>query len=359
FVVNATDLAADAAELEDVTAHVERNLLQHGIRFPRLFPVSSLQALDAKRSSDSELLGASGFETFERAFLAFTQEELGGMAAQAAGQEIARALGIVEGWLDEAAQDAETRSRRIGELRGQMERARTLAADSADVASYEPLRQELRELFHHVLQRIRYRFGEHFNYAFNPSTLQDDGRDLRKMLWMSWLELQRLLQQELEQELQATSLRLGNALRRLAVRHYDAAAASIGAELDGFAPAAFEPEAPEAPEAAGGWSTDAAELKWLWARFKSPRHFFEGEGKTALRGELDELLSPAMQSWMDGAAKRWEAHYRQAWEAALRQASGMLVREADDFAAGREASLGEAIAAAELRRLRDGLAELV
>ena len=359
FVVNAADLAADAAELEDVTAHVERNLLQHGIRFPRLFPVSSLQALDAKREADPELLAASGFEQFESAFLAFTQEELGGMAAEAAGREIARALGIVEGWLDASGQDAATRRRRIAELHGQTESALALASGSVDAASFEPLRQELRELFHHVLQRIRYRFGEHFNYALNPSSLQDDGRDLRKMLWMSWLELQRLLRQELEQELQATSLRLGNALRRMAVRHYEAAAASIGAELDGFAPAAFEPEAPEAPAAAEEWRTDAVELKWLWARFKSPRQFFEGEGKTALRGELDGLLAPAMKSWMEAAAERWERHYLQAWEAALRQAADLLIREAGDFAAGREASLEEAIGADELRKLKAGLAELI
>ncbi|MBW7461567.1 dynamin family protein, partial [Paenibacillus sepulcri] len=48
FIVNAADLAADSDELESVLAHVQRNLQQQGIRFPRIFPLSSLQALDGK-----------------------------------------------------------------------------------------------------------------------------------------------------------------------------------------------------------------------------------------------------------------------------------------------------------------------
>ena len=72
-IVNAADLAADEEEQVGVLAHVERNLQQHGIRFPRMFPVSSLQALSGKQTQDAALIASSGIGDFEAAFLAFTK----------------------------------------------------------------------------------------------------------------------------------------------------------------------------------------------------------------------------------------------------------------------------------------------
>src|SRR5690606_28053866 len=45
FVVNASDLAKSEEELQLVVEHVERNLLQHQIQSPRIFPLSSQAAL--------------------------------------------------------------------------------------------------------------------------------------------------------------------------------------------------------------------------------------------------------------------------------------------------------------------------
>ena len=80
FLVNAADLASGEEELGDVLRHVESNLLQHGIRHPRLFPVSSMGGLQGKQSGDAALLEQSGIPAFERSFLAFTRDELGALA---------------------------------------------------------------------------------------------------------------------------------------------------------------------------------------------------------------------------------------------------------------------------------------
>ena len=45
FLVNAADLASSDTELQLVQTYVKEQLEQYGIRFPRLYPVSSLQAL--------------------------------------------------------------------------------------------------------------------------------------------------------------------------------------------------------------------------------------------------------------------------------------------------------------------------
>jgi hypothetical protein len=222
-------------------------------------------------------------------------------------------------------------------------------------AAFEPLREELAELLHHVLQRVRYRFGDHYNLAFHPSALQDDGRDLRKMTWTCWLELQQLLRQELTQELQATSLRMDNKLARLAAQLYDTAAAVSSGELPGFAPASFEPVIPQAPGTGEGWETEVVEDRYLWSRFKNPRSFFEGEGKTALKSELDSLLTPEMKRWMAGIEEKWQGTYRANWETVVGMAEERLADELRDYASGVEASLSDAVQPETLRSLHDQL----
>ena len=189
FIVNAADLAADEEEQAGVLAHVERNLQQHGIRFPRMFPVSSLQALSGKQNQDAALIASSGIGDFEAAFLSFTQNDLGTLAVASAEQELERARHTIADWLETASGDASTREASSLQLRTKGEEAQQIAAQLALPQMNPQLEQELKELLYYVIQRLQFRFGDHYNFAFNPSVLQDDGRDLRKALWTAWLEL--------------------------------------------------------------------------------------------------------------------------------------------------------------------------
>src|SRR5690606_22470077 len=189
-------------------------------------------------------------------------------------------------------------------------------------------------------------------YAFHPSALQDDGRDLRKMIAACGLELQEALRLELERELQATSLRMDNALHRLASAHYDAAAAKLVERLSGINPPPYERTEGEAPDFGSGWTTDALDAKWLWGRFRSPRHFFEQGGRDLLRTELAERLEPGMQQWMEARIEAWSTFYRSAWSSRLAASAERLAEEVRSYAAGAEASLGAAVSPDTLRELK-------
>ncbi|QAY66102.1 dynamin family protein [Paenibacillus protaetiae] len=233
FLVNAADLAASEEELAGVLKHVESNLLQHGIRNPRLFPVSSLQALEAKQAGDEEALSGSGLAMFEQSFLSFVQNDLGRLAVEAADLEVERATSTVRGWLQSAEGDAETRRAEAVRLEQNAAEASGIIQSFGHSALPAQLAQELSELMYYVVQRIQFRFGDMMNLSFNPSTLQDDGRDLRKMIWTAWLELQRYIRIELSQELQATSLRMETAFHNLLGKRYAALAEEAAAKAGG------------------------------------------------------------------------------------------------------------------------------
>ncbi|WP_328805285.1 dynamin family protein [Paenibacillus albicereus] len=359
FLVNAADLAASPEELDDVLKHVESNLLQHGIRRPRLFPVSSLLGLKGKQGAHEAALEASGIPAFEQSFLGFTRGELGRLAVQAADGELERAAHTIRGWIQAAEGDADTRRRE----RERLEELRVPAADAAAVIADAPpaaeLEKELRELFHYIQQRIRYGFGDFFNYAFNPSSLQDDGRDLKKAVWTSWLELQRLLQLELSQELLATTLRLETAASALIRVRAEAAAARLAVLLPGFQAPPWEAPGFAAPPEPAAWQSVSVQPKRLQSLFRSPRSFFEGEGKKALREELEETISPEIRHWMEDAAAQWLAHYRFGLESGLAAAAEALRLSFQRELDGRLGSMRDGGSLDSLRGLERRLAELL
>ncbi|RAP78155.1 dynamin family protein [Paenibacillus montanisoli] len=355
FLVNAADLAADQEELEGVLAHVERNLQQHGIRFPRMFPISSLQALDGKRTGNKALIEQSGIAAFEASFLSFTSGDLGALAVSAAEQELARARSTIANWLEAASGDALTREQARADIASQAARARSLAEELLAPQPSAQLQQELKELLFYVLQRIQLRFGDHFNFAFNPSSLQDDGRDLRKAIWTSWLELQRLLQIELAQELEATSLRLDNLLGKLTLKKFTETAAEASALLQGFEPSGFKPAQPDSPEEQPAWQAKEVDVKLLWNKFKSPRHFFEGEGKAALRRALEDELTAPLQRWLQSAEETWSVRYAELWKDATARCAAALRQDIDAFSEGKIASLSGNADVEELRRVHEAL----
>ncbi|PZD93594.1 dynamin [Paenibacillus sambharensis] len=359
FIVNAADLADSREELQGVLKHVELNLLQHGIRFPRMFAVSSLLALTGKVENSRELMGQSGIEAFEQSFLDFTAKELGGMAIEAAKREITRARDIVADWIESAGHDEQTRRREAEALKEASAKALGQVRSSGSRAPFDPLQQELQELFHHVLQRVRYRFGEFFNVSFNPAVLQDDGRDLKKMLVSSWLELQQMLRKELSQELLATQLRLEVSLKRLVLKHYEAEAADTSQHLNGFRAEEYEPGDAASPALKEEWQAqEEPDVRWLSSRFKSPRHFFEGSGKSVMREDLEALLASGMQDYMDRRAEEWTGHYEQVWKSALAEAASRLERSIRSYESGRLASLNQSVSEAELRQLLDALSKV-
>lgn len=358
FLVNAADLAADQEELDGVLKHVEANLLQHAIRSPRLFPISSLQAIDGKYRGDADLLAQSGIEAFEQSFLSFIQNDLGRMAIESAEGDMQRAATTVAGWLRSAEGDAAAREAELSALLRSVEQGEAETANISSNRMPEGLRQELSELLYYVVQRLQFRFGDFYNLSFNPASLQDDGRDLRKMIWTAWLELQRLIQTELAQELLATSLRMERGLNFMLQKQYDSCSSRLQTLIEGYNAAPYAVVELETPEEPAAWEADSVDAKWLWSRFKSPRHFFEGEGKGILRKELEALLAPSLQRWMDERIAEWSQLYEKLWQQAAQSTGDRLSADMHLFADGKQSTLSGNSNTEELKALHAQLVNI-
>ncbi|WP_143013485.1 dynamin family protein [Paenibacillus jilunlii] len=324
FIINASDLASDEEELQEVQQHVAQNLRAGGLMKPQMYSLSSLLALEGKTAGNRERYEASRFSSFEQALADFAGGELPRLSVAAAKDSLSTVRRRTEEWQEKARQAAGQREAQMRELQDQRriaeQRLRLLAGEERPGRD---LRREGEELLYHVRQRISFAFGRFFQESFHPSLLREDGGNLKEIFTACGRELERTVQRELEQELWATTLRLEAAGRRLA--HSAAAAAaeelSIPAEELQFLQNDKEP-----------WPSPAklecrlAPLDWpaLWSRFKSPRHFFEGAG----RNEVRAAAEPWMKEAVAGAAEELESFllgfYTDSVEAALLRAGDAL-----------------------------------
>lgn len=294
FIINASDLASGEEELEEVKSHVAQNLRASGLTTPRIYSLSSLLALEGKTTGDKAAYEASRFQLFEEVLARFAGEELPRLSLNAARESIASARLRAAEWRELASMEAGRREAGMRELQERRQKAEArLSVLAVEDRPRRDLRREGEELLYHVRQRIGFALGRFFQESFHPSLLREDGGNLKDTFTACGRELERSLQRELEQELWATTLRLETAGRRLVW----ASAAAAAEELS-----IPEQELQILENVEERWPTPAKlecqlkPLDWpmLWSRFKSPRHFFEGTGRSEVRAAAEPLLKEAV-----------------------------------------------------------------
>lgn len=324
FIVNAADLAASEEELQGVITHVEKNLLTCGIRLPRIYPVSSQTALLARMHEKGKLAGSaekvyrqrtqtaegaelmaaeeafklSGMANFEVEFLRFTIEELTQIAVNAAIGEIRRAhTTLTEFMLMATSGESERLARR--EAASEAQAAALAAVESLATASYErDLAKEREELLYYVKQRLFFRFNELYNFAFNPSVLKDDGRNLKQALQGCLTDLLRSISYDLAQELRATTLRLEKFINKQGVALVGQWQREVQATAKGLTLAPYQPRQVETLAFAEELPVGAPTFQPALALFKNTKDFFEQDGKVKVREELEKRMQEPVAAYV-------------------------------------------------------------
>lgn len=354
FIVNAADLADSEEECAGVTSHLEERLRAEGILRPRIYPVSSLNALDRKQASlrksstagqerDVEASDAPGFDRFadfERELMHFAAEELAGLAASAADREIEAARERIAGWIEEAAQGEQAREIRLGRLESSLAEARRIISDAETADKLPELSREIRELLFHVRQRIEFRFNAWFAESFNPAILHSGSGDLKSAFLACGRELSRMVAREAENELLATGLRIERAGQRMLKNGTKDALdrlSELGAPFD----------LPEQGDG-GEWQTPevsevqlGGSLNWgsLWPLFKNPKAFFEQRGRDVVREAALATFREAMQQITDARLPEFESFYGKQLADKQKERAKALLRQTEEAAEGLRLSL--------------------
>ncbi|TXK74652.1 dynamin family protein [Paenibacillus sp. N3.4] len=339
FIVNAADLAASTEELDGVIKHVETNLIQHGIRNPRIYPISSYLAAEGKITGSDELVAQSGIRPFEQDFVQFTFNELSDVAIHAANLELKRAITTMQQWLERAQSGEEQRKRQLAELEQAEHAGMELLLNTRYEAELKELRKEIQELLYYVKQRTMYRFGELYNYAFNPSTFRDDIRDPKQALQSAWSELLRMIGYDLSQEVLATTLRVENQMNKISGRRYKRWEEQLIEKLEGFESGNYEAYDFVTPEVATQLEVTEVSLKLLQSYFKNAKQFFEGDGKSKLRNELETRMNAPVALFIDQQTLILEQAYADQLENGLMKLKEQMQQQLNEHVEGARNAL--------------------
>ncbi|MED0756977.1 dynamin family protein [Aneurinibacillus thermoaerophilus] len=367
FIVNAADLAGSEDEIDDVLAHVERNLLACGIRGARLYPVSSQIAVLAERHARGELTeqeaalyrkltgtgsdevplnGAegrffSGITLFEEDFYRFVMDELTEAAVDAAYEEIGRALAILDAWRMEARAGEKERQ----EKRVQADRARRDSLDVVNRLDTEIERglveQEIEELLYYVKQRVFYRYFDEFKIIFNAAAFSDEKEEMQTLLRRYTNEMLRFVAFDLAQEMRATSLRIENFLARILGGIRLRVERELKEVDGGFALPVYEaPEFAALSFPAGLHELNASAFADLLAPYKSRNAFFVEEGNLRLRDALEVRLREPVSEYVTDCEVRMKRAYLPAFDEEVARICQEIRRKVEEYYTGKLTALG-------------------
>ncbi|MET0785613.1 MAG: dynamin family protein, partial [Paenisporosarcina sp.] len=316
FIVNAIDLASSADEAEEVKNYVTSELQKFGIRFPRLFGVSSLQALQEKQN-DKHL--ASGMSEFEKSFHHFLSDEIKSLAVLALKEETEKTVENLKNLIDKTESNLLRKEERLLELSKLEQTIRSRYSKSFALVMTKEAYQELDDLLHYVLQRVYYRFSDFFKESYNPVVFSS--KSSNEALQYALTETLAMLSFDFEQELRVTNFRLSQWIeKKLAQRQVEETRALKEYNRD-FSIVPYEINKIDLLDFKGPFEEDTP-YQHVKSYYKNNKAFFEKNEKVKLRDALQEATKVEAKSFLskeNARIRQWIDHNIELEAEGLRQ----------------------------------------
>src|SRR5690625_4375239 len=211
FIINAADLAANQEELDLVSNYVEEQLLELGIRQPKIYALSSKVALDDLLNQRKN----TQMEKFKNDLFNFIDFELTDVIIQTAFHEMNRAKHILANYIDTASLDVKQQEQLRIDLLKSQEKMEAAIHDFSNDLYINRLEQRISKQLYYVEDRLSIRFHDMFKEYFNPTTINETGRKAKLQLEKSMQKLLDYMGYELLQEIRAVALRMEAYMREL------------------------------------------------------------------------------------------------------------------------------------------------
>ncbi|PYZ98251.1 hypothetical protein CR205_06550 [Alteribacter lacisalsi] len=232
FVINASDLASGRGELNGVRKHVRNQLERNGIEKPRIHALSSREGL---RWKQGEIQNEPSFSDFEQTFYSKTILELKELSYRLIEDELARFYKQAEESLQFMNAEKDEQEQKLLQVK---ELCRNFS-DNIRTASFDTLYTDVEDQFDQLMiylkERMRYVFNDYFSTSFNVTTLTGPSkRQMYAQFKEGLREWSSSGEQFLRQELESTSIRLEQRIRKRAEKWINEESDRIKLQLPHF-----------------------------------------------------------------------------------------------------------------------------
>ncbi|MEH7113426.1 dynamin family protein [Neobacillus niacini] len=330
FIINAIDLAENEEEKDTVADYVTEQLIKYGIRDPHLYPLSSLLALKEKLEPNTDI--QSGMGDFEGDFYHFISNDLTEMAITSAGNELNRVKQLVDKLIQSSKEDQSVKDQRRSELEKQKSMIKSILEEQNPDGLQNRMTQEAEELLYYIKQRVFLRFGDFFKEAFNPATLRDDGRNLKKAVQSALDEFLESLGFDFAQELRATTVRLDVFAGKVLTDYHTALTRHIIEKNKDISFSTFEMKHDGEIEFPIAFSNLNKQLfTKAVSYFKNPKSFFEKNEKKLMSDELYSVLNLPADDYLKAEGEKLIHSYTQILSDQLEKLITQIAEQTEDF----------------------------
>ncbi|MGG0642786.1 dynamin family protein [Sporosarcina gallistercoris] len=297
FVVNAIDLAANEEEAQEVKGFVAEELVKFGIRNPRVHGISSLQALEAKRKSETE----PKMNDFETRFYSFLEHDLNSLAVQALDEETAKTIERLADLIERTEKNRERKAERLEELASFEQRVREHYSESFAPVLKKTVREELKELIFYIQQRVFLRFPDFFKEGYTPSLfVRHQASEALRLALEETIEMTGF---DFAQELKVTNLRMLTFMKKQVDARQRTEHRWL-AEMDSaLSPSPFESMDAEMLKFAAPFQ-QMERYSGVNRHFKNAKSFFEKGDRNTLQEQLTELLKKDAATYLEQEQQR-------------------------------------------------------
>lgn len=347
FVVNAVDLAQTPDELDEVMDYVTSQLNGFGIRFPKLFPLTSKGALAEKLQPGSfshTFLPNSGLEKFQTRFDEFIEHDLTDLAIESAEAAVIRAEDLLIDVIAASKQDEQAKQKALIVLNEEFESIANILAVIPSDAEKQRLKKEIEELIFYSKQRVFLRFPDFFKESFNPAVIKDDGQDLKQVIKKSLRNLLDSLGFDLAQEMRATALRSEVFVNKLLKEKQISLLQQVQEVRKTISLPFYEASKRDVLEFKRAFDhvTDV-EFKKELALFKNPKAFFEKNEKVLMQEALQAHLDQPALDYVQLQGERLYADYTAMLDGELNIMQQNYQTELADIFGGLRSALEEKV----------------
>lgn len=358
FIINAIDLAENTEEKEAVADYVKEQLTKYGIRNPHLYSLSSLMGLQEKTASVTA--AGSGLASFEAGFYDFIANDLTEMAIAAAEKELERVSGLVDNLIRNSKADESVKRQKRRAIDEQKAQIQAIFAKQTPEYLQNRLQQEAQELVYYIKQRVFLRYGDFFNEAFNPSTLRDDGRNLKKALKAALDEFLASFGFDFAQELRATTVRLDRFADRLLSEYQVSLIRNLHEVSEDLSFSGFDKSRSEEIDFPLAFENlDEQLFAKAMSYFKNPKSFFEKNERKKMSDELYNVLNPLADQYLSIESERMNLQYAKAIANEFKRLLNQMNEEIDDFYFSLLSALDGGVSVAQLDEIQSGISKLI
>ncbi|MGP4107110.1 dynamin family protein [Virgibacillus sp. L01] len=315
FIMNAADLAEDNSELKMVMNYIEEQLTQLGIRFPRLYPISSKQSLREKLNNE---VPNHQMRNFEETFNNFIHYELAALTIQSVGRDINRASQSIKNYIDSLQLNAAEKENYREDLYKKQSSLEQLVDQIDNDVYVQKIKQKLDKQLYYVLERESIRFHDMFKETFNPTTITESGRKAQVQLEQSLRNLLDYAGYELMQELRAVSLRIESFIAEMKKDiQFDYSTKSNLIDKNFLLPDFDEAELETPAYYQAFTDLDVQTFHKELKRFNGTKAFFVKNEKEQMKEDIFNRLSPFAKRYIEESHQKMNDVYTEQWNVIL------------------------------------------